>query len=594
MGRLTGRRAGHKIRRMTARGARRWRPWLSAFVVSIACFAGSLGLLAAVLLDAVTGTETAITADPTPTPGHRLTYRGTIPAGLDTAGFEPAVNGTAADIEFLPVEAGGVPLRYYALVTGLAAGVDSLGMAQVQVLLGGGITDWSQVGGLALGTAFALAGPQADRAPARSFAGGATPVHEFETYAELRAAMAANPGIYAFVPLAEVDPSMSAIAVDGMDIVRGRGDPGAWPFAERVAVTAGTERGRAALEGIVAGLQVTLAPVTTVVATGDILQSRCTLARIEASGDWGYALRGATGEYLAAADLTLGSLDGSIQDINPVYRCVETTNLSSPPGVLEALRLAGFDGVTVATNHVFDCGIEYCGEKAFLRTLELLAEAGIKHVGGGHNLDEALSPAVFEVNGVRFGVLGFDDVAAMELEATPTAPGTAPLDDDYAEERRANEPAFFRPASELSLDRFAARIRNLKSEVDVVIVQVQTGTEDTHDPSGRSIKALRAAADAGADLVVGNQAHWVQAAEMRGGTFIAYALGNFIFDQRHSAEHEQGYLLEASFRGATLANVRLRPYRIVDQARPVLVTGEERAKILQDVFEAAARLTSAP
>ncbi|NUQ56859.1 MAG: zinc-binding dehydrogenase, partial [Dehalococcoidia bacterium] len=95
MGRLTGRRAGHKIRRMTARGARRWRPWLSAFVVSIACFAGSLGLLAAVLLDAVTGTETAITADPTPTPGHRLTYRGTIPAGLDTAGFEPAGGGFA-------------------------------------------------------------------------------------------------------------------------------------------------------------------------------------------------------------------------------------------------------------------------------------------------------------------------------------------------------------------------------------------------------------------------------------------------------------------------------------------------------------------
>mgnify|MGYP000464536208 CR=1 FL=1 len=35
----------------------------------------------------------------------------------------------------------------------------------------------------------------------------------------------------------------------------------------------------------------------------------------------------------------------------------------------------------------------------------------------------------------------------------------------------------------------------LKAQVDVVIVQVQSGTEDTHVPTARSIKALRAAAD---------------------------------------------------------------------------------------------------
>lgn len=577
---------------MTGSKERKRRPWLVAFVISIACFAGSLGVLAAVLLDAVTEGGTTTANGPTPLPKEQLTFRGTLPAGLEATKFEPVADRMAADVEFTPVEAGGVALRYFALVTGLETGVDALTGDQLQALLRGELASWDEAGGLTWGASFAVAGPPGDQALASRFAGGATPAHTFATYDDLRAAMSADPGIFAFVPLSEVGPAMSAIAVDGLDIVRGRGSAEAWPYAERLAVTAGTSRGKAALAGIVGALEVELPPVTIVVATGDILQSRCTLAKIEESGDWAFALRGATGEYLAAADLALGSLDGSIQDINPPYRCVEKTNLSSPPETLEALRLAGVDGVTVATNHAFDCGIEYCSDGAFLRTLELLDEAGIKHVGGGRNLEEALAPAIFEVNGLRFGVLGFDDVAAMDLEATATAPGTAPLDDDYAEERLAGEPAFFRPADELSLTRFTERIRKLKAEVDVVIVQVQTGTEDTHDPSERSIKALRAAAAAGADLVVGNQAHWVQAVEAQGGTFVAYALGNFIFDQRHTREHEQGYLLEAAFRGARLVNVRLVPYRIMDQARPVFVTGEERVKILSDVFEAAARLPS--
>ncbi|HEY4670406.1 MAG TPA: CapA family protein, partial [Tepidiformaceae bacterium] len=123
-------------------------------------------------------------------------------------------------------------------------------------------------------------------------------------------------------------------------------------------------------------------------------------------------------------------------------------------------------------------------------------------------------------------------------------------------------------------------------QVDVVILQVQTGTEDTHDPSPRSIKALRAAAEAGADLIVGNQAHHVQAIEAHGGSFISYALGNFIFDQRHTVEHEQGYVLEATFWGPKLVNVKMLPYRIIDQHRPTFVTGAERSKILGDVFGA--------
>ena len=328
------------------------------------------------------------------------------------------------------------------------------------------------------------------------------------------------------------------------------------------------------------------------IATGDILQSRCSLTAIRATGDWGAALRGPVGDYLASADLTLGSVDGSIQDIAEPLGCFPHVNLSSPPQVIEALTLSGFDGVTVATNHVFDCGAEPCGARALLRTIELLREAGIAVVGGGANLEEALAPAILTARGVAFGVLGFDDVAAYALEAGADRPGTAPLDDDYAEENAAGEPAFFRPAAELGLERFRARIAALAGEADVVIVQVQTGTEDTHDPSPRSVKALRAAVDAGATLAVGNQAHHVQAVEPAAEAFIAYALGNFIYDQTRLRGHTQGYLLEAAFWGARLANLRFVPYVIEDLYRPAFAEGAVRAQILSDVFEASQRLAA--
>lgn len=581
-------------------------PWLPAFVVSLIVFLASCGALAVVLLDGgdeTTGRATGLDPFGQDTPAATiseppiLTYFGALPAGLDPARFQGALELKDADISFEPVDgAPSVVHRYFVPVVPLHAGLDSVTRAQLDELLAGRFT-FADVGGLGdQPPLFLSANSKADAPTIRGFSSASPTAVEGDTYDALVAAMSA-PGaaIIAFVPVDELHPALSPLAVDGIDLVRGAGDPAAWPFVERVAVTGQSKVGKRYAETLLANLAADPPKVTRVIATGDILQSRCSLAQIEATGDWGAALRGPVGDYLAAADLTLGSLDGSIQDIGEPYLCVymEWPNLTSPPEVMEALTLAGIDGVTVATNHIFDCGQQFCGTQAFTRTLELLDQAGIKHVGGGANLEEALAPAIFEVNGIRFGVLGFDDVAAYELEATDAEPGTAPLDDSYAEENAAGEPAYFRPASELSLTRFSERIRKLKAEVDVVIVQVQSGTEDTHDPTERSIKALRAAADAGADLVIGNQAHWVQAVETRGDVFIAYALGNFIFDQTHTPEHTQGYLVEAGFIGSKLVAVKLVPYQIEDKYKPVFAEGNLRTKILNDVFDASRRLPDA-
>ena len=575
-------------------------PWLPAFIIAIGMFAGSLGALAWVLFDVISDGETEAagngietpTAEARETPhiDGRLTYAGVLPATAADLGLAPVAAGETPDIEFVPgAFEDSVVVGYYAPVAALGAAVDSLTREQLNGLLTGAVTDWADVGGLP-----GVVRPIWAFDPATATVDGLPPIAnapQAGSYEQLRAGMSIESGFVSVVPIEELDPSMMAIAIDGLDLVRGFGDPAEWPFTARVAVQANTGRGRAQAAAIAQAITAPPPMVTRIVATGDILMSRCSLARIEASGDWASSLRGEMAEYLAGADLTLGSLDGAIHDLAEPYRCVamDYPNLSSPPQVREALTLAGFDGITIATNHIFDCGVGCIRAEAMMRTIELLEEVGIQAYGGGRNLDEAFAPGLFEINGLKIGVLGFDDVAAQDLEATATSPGTAPMDDSYDNERAdlPAEPAFYKSASLLGVERLQRLIRELKEEVDIVVIQIQSGTEDTHRPSDRSLKGLRAAVEAGADMVVGNQAHWVQAVEVRDGVFIPYALGNFIFDQTHTPEHSQGYVLEATFHGTKMVTVRLLPYEIVNLHRPVFVDGALRLKILNDVFEAS-------
>ena len=151
-------------------------------------------------------------------------------------------------------------------------------------------------------------------------------------YTALRNAFAdpaAGPYV-SILPISEVRPGTPVLAVDGVDPLLAP-DLAAWPFADRVLVTGSTRAGKDSVDAISGRLAEPRPSITRIVATGDILLSRCTLARIEESGDWAAPFRGPVGGFLAGADLTLGSLDGSIQDIGEPLLCEPTTNLTSPP-----------------------------------------------------------------------------------------------------------------------------------------------------------------------------------------------------------------------------------------------------------------------
>jgi poly-gamma-glutamate synthesis protein (capsule biosynthesis protein) len=75
--------------------------------------------------------------------------------------------------------------------------------------------------------------------------------------------------------------------------------------------------------------------------------------------------------------------------------------------------------------------------------------------------------------------------------------------------------------------------------------------------------------------VIGNHPHWVQAHEQIGGTFVAYALGNFVFDQDWSRETQQGAMLEVTFDREKMTGYRYIPVHIWDQYQPRVADVDE-------------------
>ena len=74
--------------------------------------------------------------------------------------------------------------------------------------------------------------------------------------------------------------------------------------------------------------------------------------------------------------------------------------------------------------------------------------------------------------------------------------------------------------------------------------------------------------EAGADLVLGAHSHVAGAIEEIDGSPVFYSMGNFIFDQNWATYTMESFLLEATFQGDRIVQLRLHPFLSHDQAQP--------------------------
>jgi poly-gamma-glutamate capsule biosynthesis protein CapA/YwtB (metallophosphatase superfamily) len=201
---------------------------------------------------------------------------------------------------------------------------------------------------------------------------------------------------------------------------------------------------------------------------------------------------------------------------------------ASDPDNLYALKRAGFHVATLAGNHIFDAG-----PNGIEDTVRLLRSQDIQTTGAGMNLDEALTPAFVERNGVRFGFLSYNFVGSRESWATPAKAGCAYVkvithyELDYA--TPGGPPTIYSFPDPPTLDRMQRQIEYVRGQVDVLAVAQHKGLG--HTPATLAMYeriVAKAAIDAGADIVVGHHAHILQGVETYKGKPIFHGLGNFV------------------------------------------------------------------
>ena len=303
------------------------------------------------------------------------------------------------------------------------------------------------------------------------------------------------------------------------------------------------------------------APQISLMFTGDINLGRCVASTTIRRDDFTFPFQ-FVAEKLKSADITIGSLDSTISNETDSMPCPESMNLIGPQRMVEGLQFAGFDIVTIATNHIKDCGEKGfdCQGRAFFDTLANLRASSITPVGGGNTLTESRLPVVVEVKGIRFAFLAVNQIDE-RVWATESSPGTAPLSQNMIEQIKQD-------------------VSSAKTVADVVIVLPHWGIEYADVPEEYQRSWAQEFLNAGATLVVGNHPHIVQPAEAFSNGVAFYALGNFVFDQGHNFRRE-GIVVQATFNGSQLASWNLEPVSINYYTyQPSWVDGSEGHKII--------------
>lgn len=303
-------------------------------------------------------------------------------------------------------------------------------------------------------------------------------------------------------------------------------------------------------------------PLTRLLFTGVIVPARCVQARIDELNNPDYPYEEVKG-VIQDADLAIGTLNATISDTAPRTGCVRTYVLVGGAENADALARAGFDMMSVATNHIKNCGPANCGDQAFYETLDNLDRAGILSVGAGANHAEALQTVVVEINGTRFGFVSLGQIEPRAF-AGEAEPGIAILNET----------------------NIIQSIAAAKDVSDVVIFMPHWGPEDVSTPNWIQRNLAREIVTAGADLVIGNHTHVVQAVQEIDTVPVFYGLGNFVFDQDLN-DHQQGVILIVTFQGTEIVGYELVPTHVDEDGRVHLAGPEEAAEILERIEAAS-------
>lgn len=208
--------------------------------------------------------------------------------------------------------------------------------------------------------------------------------------------------------------------------------------------------------------------------------------------------------------------------------------LRADPGCIRVLNEAGITACNLANNHIMDFGPDGLKE-----TMEVCAGASIKIFGAGESLAAAGKPLICETKGVRIGILS---CAEHEWSiARSDYPGANPL----------------------SMPETLWQIRDLREQVDFLLVLVHGGREHYPLPYPQLQTWCRYMVREGADAVICQHSHCIGGWEQFRDGLIGYGQGNLFFQNYATtgdAWHE-GVLAKFNIKGRGDWDYELIPYR---------------------------------
>lgn len=224
---------------------------------------------------------------------------------------------------------------------------------------------------------------------------------------------------------------------------------------------------------------------------------------------------------LRAADVAIGHLE-----VPHTLRGSELQGDVPAPGAdpahLAALARAGFHAVTLAGNHIADCGPQGIED-----TCSELDRQGIAHTGAGLNLAAARRPALLQCNGRRIAVLSYNCVGPEASWATAQRAGCAYLPLPVEGGGTVTPTADLGEPGAQALDILSEDIAGARRQAQLVIVALHKGIVHTPArlaPYERPL--VEAVVAAGADVVVGHHAHIIRGIEFMGAAPVFHGLGN--------------------------------------------------------------------
>jgi poly-gamma-glutamate capsule biosynthesis protein CapA/YwtB (metallophosphatase superfamily) len=193
------------------------------------------------------------------------------------------------------------------------------------------------------------------------------------------------------------------------------------------------------------------------------------------------------------------------------------------PEHLAALAKAGIDAVTLAGNHMADCGAEGIAD-----TIAELDRLGIRHCGAGADLRQARAAAWLQAGDLRVALLSYNCVGPQESWAQPASAGCAYVRVLAADGGPSRPAAALQTADPVSVAEMAEDIRAVRNQgAQWCIVALHKGIVHTPAKLAPYERPLaHAAIDAGADLVIGHHAHILRGVELYRGRPIFHGLGN--------------------------------------------------------------------